>query len=137
MRIVSLTEFPGMDVNIFNTLVDKNEIKGFILRAFGAGDASTNLIPALEFLQKKEIPIVITTQTPNGNSNFQVNEPGQKIAEGELGIPAYNMSIESQTTKLAWLLAKKKKGKISYEELCKKMIVDIRGEVTHIREVKM
>jgi L-asparaginase len=140
MRIVSLTEFPGMNPQIFKTLVEKderNKIKGFILRAFGAGDATTKLIPTLEYLKEKEIPIVITTQAPNGNSNFQVNEPGQKIAEKKLGIPAFDMSIESQTTKLAWLLAKKETGEITYNHLCAKMTEDIRGEVNHIWEVKM
>ena len=137
MRIVSLTEFPGMDANIFKTLVDNNRIKGFILRAFGAGDATTKLISTLEYLKDREIPIIITTQAPNGNSNFQVNEPGQAIAKGKLAIPAFDMSIESQTTKLAWLLAKKDKGEIGYKQLCEEMINNIRGEVNHIWEVKM
>jgi len=43
------------------------------LRAFGAGDATTRLLPTLRYLKDKEIPIVITTQAPKGNSNFQVN----------------------------------------------------------------
>ena len=129
MKIASLTEFPGMDENIFKTLVEQNDIQGFIFRAFGAGDASEKLIPALEYLKGKQIPIVITTQAPSGNSNFQVNEPGQKIKEKDLAIPAYDMSIESQTTKLAWLLAKKSQKEITYKQLCEEMTSDIRGEV--------
>ncbi|MCK5342462.1 MAG: asparaginase, partial [Candidatus Heimdallarchaeota archaeon] len=46
MRIASITEFPGLEPEIFESLVEHNDIKGFILRAFGAGDASSNLIPA-------------------------------------------------------------------------------------------
>jgi len=137
MRIASLTEFPGMDEKIFKTLVEQNDIKGFILRAFGAGDASERLIPAFEYLKGREIPIVITTQAPNGNSNFQVNEPGQKIKERNLAIPAYDMSIESQTTKLAWLLAKREKKAIDYENLCREMIADLRGEVSVRWESRM
>ena len=129
MRIASLTEFPGMDWSIFETLVEQNDVRGFILRAFGAGDASGNLIPGLEYLKGKKIPIVITTQAPDGNSNFQVNEPGQIIKENDLAIPAYDMSIESQTTKLAWLIAQKEKKEITYEQLCVEMTHDIRGEV--------
>ena len=137
MRIASLTEFPGMDEKIFQTLVEQNDIKGFILRAFGAGDASEKLIPALEYLKGKQIPIVITTQVPNGISNFQVNEPGLKIRKKGLAIPAYDMSIESQTTKLAWLLAKKGKKKISYEQLCDEMTQDMRGEISVRWEVSL
>lgn len=135
MKIFSLTEFPGMDIGIFQTLVERHNIKGFILRAFGAGDASSRIIPALEYLASKEIPIVITTQAPQGNSNFQVNEPGQLIASRNLAIPAYDMSIESQTVKLSWLLAKKEKGELNYKQICNEMVNDIRGEVNVIWEV--
>jgi L-asparaginase len=135
MRIASLTEFPGMNEKIFETLVRHNDIKGFILRAFGAGDASTRLLPAFEFLKKEKIPIVITTQAPKGNSNFQVNEPGQKIAEGKLAVPAFDMSIEAITTKLGWLLAKHRKGELTYQQVCDEMKKDIRGEIKVIWEV--
>lgn len=135
MRIASLTEFPGMSPDIFKNLVDTNGIRGFILRSFGAGDASTNLLPAFEFLKSKEVPIVVTTQAPNGNSNFQVNEPGQYLKEHDLAIPAYDMSIESQTTKLAWLLAKKNKGEITYRQIVREMVTDIRGEINVMWEV--
>ncbi len=137
MRIASLTEFPGMDVTIFQNLVEKGDIKGFILRAFGAGDASTRLIPSLEYLKKEKIPIVITTQSADGNSNFQVNEPGHRIAQRKLAIPAYDMSVESQTTKLAWLLAKMKKEELTYEQLCIEMLNDIKGEINVIWEVNI
>ena len=135
MRIASLTEFPGMSPEIFESLVDQNEIKGFVLRAFGAGDASTNLLPAFEYLKSREIPIVVTTQVPNGISNFQVNEPGQYLKNNNLAIPAYDMSLESQTTKLAWLLAQKNKGELNYSQLCKEMVNDIRGEINVMWEV--
>jgi len=134
MRIASLTEFPGMSKDIFRNLVENNEIKGFIFRAFGAGDVSHYLHDAFEYLKEEEIPIVVTTQAPNGNSNFQVNEPGQYLKEKDLAIPAYDMSIESQTTKLAWLLAKKTRGKLSYEDIKREMIVNYHGEINVLIE---
>lgn len=127
--IVSLTEFPGMSVHIFRNLVDTLQTKGFILRAFGAGDASTHLQEGLKFLKEEQIPIVITTQAPNGNANLQVNEPGQYIKEHDLGIPAYDMGIEAQTAKLAWLLGKIRDQELTYKGLMKQMTVDMRGEV--------
>jgi L-asparaginase len=135
MRIASLTEFPGMSSKFFSSLVEKDDVRGFILRAFGAGDPCTNHLETFEFLKAREIPLVITTQAPNGNSNFQVNEPGQMLREKNLAIPAYDMSIESQTTKLAWLLAKKKKGELTYATLCKQMVNDLRGEINVMWEV--
>lgn len=136
MNIVSLTEFPGMSTEIFNSLTNPPvSIKGVILRAFGAGDPAVKHHKALERLRDLQIPVVVTTQAPNGNANFQVNESGQYLSKNKLAIPAYDMSIESQTTKLAWLLAKKEKGLLSYEQLCKEMIRDIRGEINVMWEM--
>ncbi|QUY43495.1 asparaginase [Acaryochloris marina] len=135
MRIASLTEFPGMRSEIFSILVEKHNIRGIILRAFGAGDPCTKHLEAFKYLKREKIPIVITTQAPNGNSNFQVNEPGKLLLENNLAIPAYDMSIESQTTKLAWLLAKVKKADLGYSELCREMVNDIRGEVKVLWEI--
>lgn len=128
MHIASLTEFPGMDSDYFKTLVEVNKVRGFILRAFGAGDPCTKHMEIFKYLQGKQIPLVVTTQAPNGNSNFQVNESGERLANEDLAIPAHDMSIESQTTKLAWLLAKDS-GRLSYSQICEDMITDIRGEI--------
>lgn len=135
MRIASFSEFPGMSSKFFASLVEKNDVRGFILRAFGAGDPCTNHRSAFEYLKGREIPLVVTTQAPNGNSNFQVNEPGKMLKDNKLAIPAYDMSIEAQTTKLAWLLAKKEKGVINYDQLCVEMVRDIRGEINVMWEV--
>ncbi len=125
-NIASLTEFPGMSVDLFQSLVEHNDIKAFIFRAFGAGDPSSHLFSAFEYLKEKKIPIVVTTQAPSGVSNFQVNETGQYLREHDLAIPAYDMSIESMTVKLAWLLAQDTK----YEDMKQKMIEDMHGEIT-------
>ena len=124
-----------MDQRLFSTLVEHNDIRGFILRAFGAGDPSASLRPAFEFLKSREIPIVVTTQAPNGNSNCQVNEPGRWLRKNQMAIAAHDMSIESQTAKLGWLLAKKMKGEMTYQTLCKEMVNNMRGEIRVMWEV--
>ncbi|MGD0510811.1 MAG: asparaginase [Candidatus Micrarchaeaceae archaeon] len=123
--IVSLTEFPGMSPNIFKSLVENNGAKAFILRAFGAGDASTNLLEGFKYLKEKQIPIIVTSQAPSGVASFQVNEPGRILKDNDLAIPAYDMSMESMTTKLAWLLAQK----CSYEQIKIRMLEDLHGEI--------
>jgi L-asparaginase len=123
--IASLTEFPGMSVDTFKLLVENNGIKAFILRAFGAGDPSTHLFPAFKYLKEKKIPIIVTTQAPSGVSSFQVNENGQYLKEHDLAIPAYDMSMESMTTKLSWLLAQN----TDYEGIKRKMLEDLHGEI--------
>ena len=123
--IVSITEFPGMSVDTFKTLVENNDIKAFVFRAFGAGDPSAHLFPAFEFLKEKQIPIVVTTQAPNGVASFQVNETGQYLRENDLAIPAHDMSMECMITKLGWLLAQG----IGYEQIKIKMLEDLHGEI--------
>lgn len=124
-KIVSLTEFPGMSPDVIISQVDNNDAKGFILRSFGAGDPNENLFPAFEYLKEKKIPIVVTTQAPGGLANFQVNETGRYLRNNDLAIPAYDMSIESMTTKLAWLLAQD----LDYKTIKAKMIEDLHGEI--------
>jgi L-asparaginase len=124
--IASLTEFPGMSPDIITTLADNENVKGFILRSFGAGDPNARLFEAFEYLKSKEIPIVVTTQAPGGLANFQVNETGQYLRENDLAIPAYDMSIEAMTTKLGWLLAQN----LTYEKIKIKMLEDLHGEIT-------
>jgi L-asparaginase len=135
MNIASVTEFPGMNPELFRSLVEQNDVKGFVLRAFGAGDPAQTLRPAFEYLKRKEIPIVVTTQAPNGNSNFQVNEPGKWLRDNKMAIPAFDMGIEAQTTKLGWLLAKKAAREITYVTLCERMVDDLRGEINVIWEI--
>ena len=139
-QIVSLTEFPGMSPDVFKDL-HKAGAHGIILRAFGAGDPCDNHRASFEYLKSEQIPVVVTTQAPQGVANFQVNEPGKYLREKGLAIPAHDMSIESQTAKLMWLLAKKNfeplhegDAKMSYRTLCQEMVADLRGEVDVQRE---
>ncbi len=135
MRIASLTEFPGMSPDVFKSLVELSEIRGFILRAFGGGDPSSSFRPAFEYLKSREIPIIVSTQVSNGTSNLRINEPGMYLLENKLAIPSYDMSIESQTTKLAWLLAKKNSGQLTYDQICSEMVRDYRGEINVIHNL--
>lgn len=134
-KVACLTEFPGMNPKIFETLA-KTGIKGFILRASGAGDPNVakenadypNLREGFEFLRAEEIPIVVTTQAPDGIATMDVNDPGMMAYD--LGaIPAWDMSIEAMTVKLAWLLGRK----FPYDEMRTLMNQSFRGEIAEIR----
>jgi L-asparaginase len=133
MRIASFTEFPGMRPDIFKVLVEGNsQIKGFILRATGAGDPNvaeegaiyTNLREGFQYLKRKGIPIIVTTQAPDGVASMDINTPGKEARK--LGaIPARDMSMESMTAKMAWLLGRK----LPYDEICRQMVESVRGEI--------
>jgi len=129
-RVASLTEFPGMDSTLFEVL-HRSKKDGFILRATGAGDPNVpesdanfdNIRKGFKYLQEKKIPIVVTTQAPDGIASMDINQPG-KTAHEEFGaIPARDMSIESMTVKLAWLIGQG----CSYEEIQKQMQKSLRA----------
>ena len=125
MRIVVLTEFPGMSADFIKQLVATRKVKALILRSYGAGDPGKEIIEALRYLKAFKMPVVITTQAPNGNSSLLMNRPGQLVAEDELAIPAYDMCIEAITTKLGWLLGQQ----TSFEDIRPRMLEDMRGEI--------
>ena len=118
-----------MEPQVLKTLHTEQKIKGFVIRAFGAGDLSERFLPVLRYLKDQEVPVVVTTQAPNGNATLQVNEPGQKLAAEELVIPAYDMSHEAMVAKLAWLLAKKQDDRLRFDDFSEAMTEDIRGEI--------
>jgi L-asparaginase len=132
MRILSLTEFPGMDPRMLTEALtylvsdERRAVRGVVIRAFGAGDVSHHLHPCLELLAEREVPVVVTTQAPQGVSSLRVNDPGRTLAARELAIPAHDMSIEAMTTKLGWLLAQS----YSYDRIRREMERDLRGEIT-------
>lgn len=131
LSIVSLTEFPGLKWEFLKALVEAGA-KGIIFRATGAGDPNVaepeadfeNLRAGFEYLRQEEIPIVITTQAPDGIASMDVNDPG-KMAFALGAIPAWDMSMEAMTVKLAWLLGRK----LPYEEIRSLMSHSFRGEV--------
>ncbi len=132
-NIYSVTEIPGTDPHHLLNLA-QNKVDGFIVRAFGAGDLSISFRDVLDQLAQMKIPVVVTTQIPRGNASMRVNENGQYILKYGLAIPAYDMSIESQSVKLMWLLAQMKSGIINFEQLKSLMITDMCGEINVFNE---
>lgn len=122
-RIISLTLVPGLQSSLLTGLIDSG-VKGIVLRAYGTGDVPHLLFPALEYAREKEIPVIITTQCPDGATMIGRNEPGRQAME--LGIvPAYDMSMEAMTTKLMWLLGQD----FGYAETCRFMLHNFAGEI--------
>lgn len=122
-QVASLTLFPDMNPQLFITLADSG-VRGFIIRAFGGGDIPRKLFPALKYIQDKRIPIVATTQAPFGRATMNLNEIGLEALEFGV-IPALDMSIESMTTKMMWLLAQN----TPYEQFKGEMLRNFVGEV--------
>ena len=121
--IASLTLFPDIEPGVFSALIDAG-YRGLVIRAFGGGDIPRKLFPALKFAQERQVPIVVTTQAPFGRATMNLNEVGLEALEYGV-IPAIDMSIESMTTKMMWLLGQK----TPYQEFKRQMQTNLAGEI--------
>lgn len=122
-NIACLTLIPGLKLEVITSLIENN-IKGIILRAYGSGDIPYDLLPALALAKKKKIPVVVTTQCPGGTTIMGMNDVGLQALHTGV-IQAFDMSMESMSTKLMWLL----KRKTPYNLLRKKMQENMLGEI--------
>ena len=134
MNIASLTEFPGMSSEYLINQVECMKVEGIILRSSGTGDPNIlpegrnnefgNLRDGFDYLRERRIPIIITTHAPDGIAKMDINEPG-KLARDLGAVAAWDMSIESMTVKLGWLLGQE----LKYENIKSRMLESIRGEI--------
>jgi L-asparaginase len=122
-NIVSITLVPGFKSDYLMQMIDDGA-KGIVLRGYGSGDIPYDLLPVLEYAREKKVPVVGTTQCPGGATVLGVNDAGLQALKAGL-IQAFDMSMETMTTKLMWLL----KQKTSYEEIKKKMHENLAGEI--------
>lgn len=118
-----ITLEPGINGKYLNFLYDAG-IKGMVIRAYGSGDIPYHLLPSLKKARDKKIPIVVTTQCPNGVTQMGLNDVGLKALEAGI-IQAFDMSMETMTTKLRWLLHQK----TPYNKLKERMETDYIGEI--------
>lgn len=121
--IVCLTFIPGLGIDCIKRLIDDGA-KGIILRAYGSGDIPYSHLSSLLYARKKKVPIVVTTQCPGGATAMGMNDVGLKALNTGV-IQAFDMSMESMSTKLMWLLAQD----FPYEEIAAKMQENLAGEV--------
>ena len=122
-NIISITLVPGLKADFLKEMIDSG-IKGMVLRGYGSGDIPYDFLPVLEYARKKKIPIVGTTQCPGGATVLGVNDAGLQALKAGL-IQAYDMSMETMTTKLMWLI----KQSVPYEKIKSKMHENMAGEI--------
>lgn len=127
-RVVCITCFPGLTSDYINYILN-GDTKAIIFRGFGPGDIQSCLIPSLELAREKEIPIIITTQC-RGSTIMGLNTPGY-LALKAGAIQAFDMSMESMSTKAMWLLAQN----TPYDQFKKLFHTNMNGEI-NIKKIK-
>lgn len=132
-NLAVITLEPGISPKIFEQLLNSG-VNGFVLRAYGAGDIPATLLPFLESAHEKKVPVVVTTQCPNGVTEMNLNLVGLHALKTGV-IQAFDMSMESMTTKLRWLISQKtpyeKIKALMEENLCGEVVEQIQQETPH------
>jgi len=135
--ISSHTFHPGDDPRTYNAVLDDfrrlaaepGAVKArgaMIIRAVGDGDTSKILHERVfKRAHAEKVPIVVTTQEPQGTSSFKGNQQSADVEKFRL-IPAWDMSIETMVVKLRYLLSSGK----SYEEINEEFTKSYFGEIS-------
>jgi len=129
--IASLNDHAGIDPEDVRVLVEHAGKKGFVYRGVGVGDVNQSMLEILAYLREKHIPIVATTQIADGVASMDTNIPGI-MAKEHSAIPAYDMTIEAITAKMAYLIEKK----TPYENFAGEMLRSHKGEINADKYIK-
>jgi L-asparaginase len=106
-RVMSVSLFPGFDVELFTNFTEKN-IKGLVLQAFGPGDiplGEGSVAHLIQSLTEKGIPTVICSQAITGRVDLNMYETG-RVALRAGAISAQDMTWEAAITKMMILLGR-------------------------------
>lgn len=116
---------PGFNQNLVKTGVLNGDISAIIIRSYA--DGNTNMVELEElykWLQEKQIPVCHISQPDRGTTTMNVYEVG--IEAKKLGVvPAFDMTTESLSTKMGWLLAQG----LDYEGIRQGLATNYCGEI--------
>ncbi|SCA63723.1 L-asparaginase 1 [Chlamydiales bacterium SCGC AG-110-P3] len=100
--VAVLSLFPGIPCANLLALLETG-VKGFVIRAFGSGNIPDTIVPFLERAREADVPVVLGTQCIDGRTVIGLYEAGKRALDLSV-IQAHDMSLETMTVKLMWLL---------------------------------
>ena len=128
-RVLDLTLFPGLQASYLRTLLQQEELRGVVLRAYGAGNAPEDeeLLACLGEAASQGKTILVVTQCHEGRVDLgrYASSRGlllQGICSG------FDLTPEAALTKLMWVLANERG-----EEVRVQLQLDQRGEQSFAR----
>ena len=126
-HIAILTLFPGMREEVMNAYLDIPNLRGLVLKTYGAGNAPKLpwLYERLKTLSERGVVIVNTTQCATGAVDMgRYDTSLQLIQAGVLN--GHDMTLEAVVTKLMFLLGHN----YDNQRICQLMNTSLVGEVT-------
>jgi glutamyl-tRNA(Gln) amidotransferase subunit D len=117
--------YPGLSPDIFDFYLGRG-CKGFVIEATGLGHVhTTRIIPAIQSITGKGIPVFITSQTLYGRVNLDVYTNLRLLkSAGAVGLE--DMLPETAYIKLGWVLAHTQ----NKEKVTEMMLTNYAGETT-------
>lgn len=124
-NIALIKVFPGILPDVFDFYLQKG-CKGFIIEGTGLGEVhTTNVIPAVQKITSKEIPVFITSQTIYGRVDLNVYT-NLRLLQNAGAVGLEDMLSETAYVKLGWVLAHTK-DMLKVKEM---MLTNFAGEIT-------
>ena len=118
--------YPGISSDVVENAI-RQPVKALILRSYGVGNAPQDpaLLACLAKAKKANIVVINCSQCIKGTVNMSGYATGNALREAGV-ISGHDMTLEATLTKLHYLLSQE----LSYEDICRLMEVDLRGELT-------
>jgi L-asparaginase/Glu-tRNA(Gln) amidotransferase subunit D len=123
--VIDVSLFPGLRPRTLARVLDDPEVRGVVLRTYGAGNAprSAELCAIVERAVRDGTVIVSVSQCPEGS--VEVGRYAASTPLHDAGVvPGRDLTPEAALTKLMWLLA------TAHNDAARLVPVDLRGELT-------
>ena len=105
-QVLDLTLFPGIQASHVQTLLRHPELKGMVLRAYGAGNAPNDpaLLDCLGQAASQGKTILVVTQCSEGRVDLGRYASSRGLLQHQVA-SGFDLTPEAALTKLMWLLA--------------------------------
>ena len=118
--------YPGISSDVIDNVI-RQPVKALILRSYGVGNAPQDsaLLACLAKAKAKEIIVINCSQCIKGTVNMSGYATGNALSQAGV-ISGHDMTLEATLTKLHYLLSQD----LGYDEICRLMETNLRGELT-------